>query len=168
VGAEVHHFLEVSLFGVVDEASGLTALVGAQPSDLPAICADPDFAPYDQSLVHLVIKPHSGAHKVTWVDHEQLVVFYEGVPEGRISCSFQDVTPLAVGTLRSTETLSNVFETPAPGAITWHYRGNGTLHNPTTGQRYRGTVVLGGFAPPGGPFQVDPSTLRLEPIGGWR
>jgi hypothetical protein len=162
-GAFVAHFDEVSLVGFVDFESGLSAIQGIKPEEAAAFCADPDFAAYDVSRLLLVIKP-SGAHKTRFLDQEQQFVVWQGLPEGRISCTFQNVTPLAVGTLRSVEGSTNVFDTPAPGSTVFHYRAHGVLTNPTTGQRYRATVTAGAFAPPHGDFEFEPDVIRLEPI----
>jgi hypothetical protein len=163
-GAFVAHFDEVSVFGFIDFEAGLSAILGIKPEEAGALCADPDFAAYDVSRLLLVIKP-SGAHKTRFLDQEQQFVVWQGLPDPRISCTFQNVTPLAVGTLRSVETNTNVFDTPAPGSTVWHYRAEGVLTNPTTGQQYRATVTSGGFAPPHGEFEFEPDVIRLEPIG---
>jgi hypothetical protein len=164
--ATVVHAIEPQIFAFVDFEAGYTALLGIKPEEAAAICADPDFAPYDESRLLLVIKPHTGAHKVRFIDHEQQFVIWEGLPNGRISCTFQNVTPIAVGTLHSTETNTNVFDVPAPGATVWHYRATGKLTNPVTGQQYHAKVTTGGFAPPHGEFEFEPDVIRLEPIGG--
>jgi hypothetical protein len=165
-GATVVHFIEPQIFAFVDFEAGYSALLGIKPEEAAALCADPDFAPYDESRLLLVIKPHTGAHKVRFLDHEQQFVIWEGLPNGRISCTFQNVTPIAVGTLHSTETNTNVFDVPAPGATVWHYRATGTLTNPVTGQRYHTKITTGGFAPPDGEFEFEPDVIRLDPIGG--
>jgi len=164
-GAFVAHFDEVQVFPFVDFEAGLSAILGIKPEEAADLCTDPDFQPYDVSRLVLVIKPHSGAHKVRWLDHEQQFVVWQGLPDERISCTFQNVTPLAVGTLHNVETNTNVFDVDAPGATVWHYRATGTLTNPTTGQRYHATVTTGGFAGPHGEFHFKPDVIRLEPIG---
>ena len=166
--AQVFHFREVFLFGIIDEAAGLSGIVGARPEEVADICADPDFPAYDEKDALVVLKPHSGAHKMTFRDREEQYIIWDGVPapDARISCTFQGVTPLAVGTLHSIETNSNVFDFPAPGATVWHYRATGFLTNPVTGERYHTTVTQSAFTPPHGESEFGGTTITLKPVGG--
>jgi hypothetical protein len=163
-GAIVGRGDEFFLFGMVDQEHGYSAIVGAAPDEVDDICADPNFAAYDQKDLMVVMKPHTGEHKVTIRDHEEQYIIWQGLPTGRISCTFMNVPPLAVGTLHSIETNSIEVNGPAPGANVWHYRATGTLVNPVTGQEYHVTATLGGFAPPGGEMEFEPTFIAVKPI----
>ena len=165
--AVVSRFPFPQLGAVVDLEGNFSALFGAAPSEVGAVCDDPDFAPYDLSQVLDVAKP-TGANKATIKDTEQQFIIWEGVPvPGEfVSCTFRNQPPLAVGTLRSTYTDNNIFVAPSPGANSFHFRATGTLANPSTGQRYQVLVKFGGRITPAGDFIPDEDLIQLTPVGG--
>lgn len=130
-----------------------------------AVC-DNTFVPYDISQVLDVLKP-TGANKVNITDKEQQIVVWEGTPApgARVSCTFQGVTPLATGTVRSVYTDSNLFFGPAPGVFPFQLRATGTLTNPVTGHRYQALIKISGVVTPQGEIEFDPDVIKLTPVG---
>lgn len=158
--------LEVpQLFAAVDFERNLSAVFGILPSEAGAVC-DGSFVPYDISQVLDVLKP-TGANKVNITDKEQQIVVWEGTPAPGVlvSCTFEGVTPLAIGTVRSVYTDPNLFLGPAPGVFPFHYRATGTLTSPTTGEHYQALIKVSGVVTPEGGLEFYPDVIKLTPTG---
>lgn len=156
--------------GVVDLERGLTAVFGARTLEqVAAICADPTFAT-DLLRAHIVLGPDrvepGDGFVHGWIKGKDVgAIVWAGLPEDRISCTFQDVAPLAVGTVQRH---FRIHEPSAAGSGVAFVaeRVTGTLTNPATGQRYRlraGSLV---FVQPNGDLKVDEEFITLTPVGG--
>jgi hypothetical protein len=151
----------------VDFASGLTLVAGATPEELPALCAAQGFT----EVVDFLLVTHPSQHGDTVIharikDQNQNVIVWQAAAEDICEeLVFAGVEPLS-GTARLTFT-DNDFAGTSSHADSFGQRIEGTVTNPTTGQRYHLTsafrvVVL----PDGTPKFPIPNFVRLTPIGG--
>jgi hypothetical protein len=151
----------------VDFNSGLTLVAGATPEELPALCAAQGFTEVADFL--LVTHPSQKGDTVIHArikDQDQNVMVWQATASDICEeLVFAGVEPLA-GTARMTFT-DNDFAGTSSHTDSFGQRIEGTVTNPTTGQRYHlvsafRVVVL----PDGTPKFPIPNFVRLKPIGG--
>ena len=155
----------------VDPQSGLTLLAGAtfDPQQLfDIICVGRDFTEVADWLA--VTHPTSGGASVTHVrikDQDQSVIVWGAASEDICDeLVIPEVPPLAVGTARLTFT-DNDFAGTSSHADAFGQRIEGTVTNPTTGQRYHLTAAYHVVVLPDGTAKVlQDRFVRLTPLGG--
>jgi hypothetical protein len=151
----------------VDVGSDLTLVAGATPEELPDLCAAQGFTEAADFLLVTHSSPNGGTVTHARIkDQDQSVIVWEAAA-GDIceELVFADVQPLA-GTARMTFT-DNDFAGTSSHADSFRERIEGTVTNPTTGQRYHleaayHVVVL----PDGSLGTLRDRFVRLTPIGG--
>ena len=148
----------------------ITVFFGIGFEELSAVSAGAEF----ETLAEIQIVTHPSAqggtseHVLIRARELNVIVFAVAGFPGIDFCDFQDVTPLAVGTVHAllNDNEGGFFET-APGANAYLERYNGNLINPETGQRYHLQAATQIVVLPDGTFTFPPVPfLSLRPIGG--
>jgi hypothetical protein len=151
----------------VDEASGLTMVAGATPEELPDLCAAQGFTEVADFL--LVTHPTRDGGTVIHArikDQDQGVIVWQATASDICEeLVFAGVEPLA-GTARMMFT-DNDFAGTSSHTDSFGERIEGTVTNPTTGQRYHIAFAFRLVVLPDGTVKVPiGSFVRLKPIGG--
>jgi hypothetical protein len=155
----------------VDEASGLTLVAGAtfDPQQLfDILCVGEDFT----EVAGGIIVAHPSQHGDTVLhanihDQDQSVIVWESTSQDICDdLVIPEVPPLAVGTARLTFT-DNDFAGTSSHTDSFGQRIEGTVTNPTTGQRYHLTSAFRVVVLPDGTLKVPTGIfVQLKPIGG--
>ena len=152
----------------VDEASGITMVAGATPEELPDLCAAQGFTEVADFL--LVTHPTRDGGTVIHArikDQDQGVIVWQATASDICEeLVFAGVEPLA-GTAQMTFT-DNDFAGTSSHTDSFGERIEGTVTNPTTGQRYHLASAIRVVVLPDGTVKVPRSiiSVRLKPIGG--
>ena len=151
----------------VDVGSDITLVAGASPAELPALCAAQGFTEAADFLI--VTHPSQDGGTVIHArikDQDQSVIVWQEAAEDICEeLVFADVQPLS-GTARMMFT-DNDFAGTSSHTDSFGERIEGTVTNPTTGQRYHLEAAYHVVVLPDGTTKVlSDRFVRLTPIGG--
>jgi hypothetical protein len=152
---------------VIDPKRGLTALFGFTFENLLAACAG---GPAEDLAHYLIVFHTTRAGRDTVLhfrvrDKDQSAIVWAAIPE-ESPCEFQEVQPLAVGTVHFANT-DNDFFNLGPGRESVSFLAAGTVTGLGTGQRYHLVAKTQlQFLSDGTPPRFVSNFVRLKRIGG--
>lgn len=126
---------------VIDQQAGLTAVFGVPLADAAAVCAGADSP--ELSIVLIASHPSSGGQtidKVTATSKDQSAIVWPVVAASDqvndVCDAIQGVQPLAVGTVHSVYTESELFSGDQPHLDSEGFRAEGTVASVATGRQF--------------------------------
>jgi hypothetical protein len=165
-GAAVPRF-ETNFFSTsFDPETGLTALIGVSPAELPDACQGA--TPSDLSQVLAVFHPSPGGGtviKATFKDGEQNVIVWAAQVQNNLCDELLNVQPIATGTVRTIYTDSDFFNS-GPGGEAIGVDAKGTVTSTTSAQQYRIQLSTHVTILPDGTVRRAPPVVRLTRVGG--